>query len=42
MEDNFARVSFEKIFNIEKIITIFYMEGSILRSLPTPSITSSA
>ena len=28
MEDNFARVSFEKIFNIEKIITIFYMEFS--------------
>ncbi len=28
MKDNFTRVSFEKIFNIEKIITIFYMELS--------------
>lgn len=26
MKDDFTRVSFEKIFNIEKIITIFYME----------------
>ena len=26
MKDNFTRLSFEKIFNIEKIITIFYME----------------
>lgn len=28
MKDNFTRVSFEKVFNIEKIITIFYMELS--------------
>ena len=28
MKDNFTRVGFEKIFNIEKIITIFYMEFS--------------
>ncbi len=28
MEDNFTRISFEKVFNIEKIITIFYMELS--------------
>ena len=28
MKDNFTRVSFDKIFNIEKIITIFYMEFS--------------
>lgn len=28
MKDNFTRVSFEKIFNVEKIITIFYMEFS--------------
>ncbi len=28
MEDNFTRVSFERILNIEKIITIFYMEFS--------------
>ena len=26
MKDNFTRVSFDKIFNVEKIITIFYME----------------
>lgn len=26
MKDNFTRISFEKNFNIEKIITIFYME----------------
>ena len=26
MKDNFTRWSFEKIFNVEKIITIFYME----------------
>jgi AraC-like DNA-binding protein/quercetin dioxygenase-like cupin family protein len=26
MKDNFTRVSFEKIINVEKIITIFYME----------------
>lgn len=26
VENNFTRVSFEKIFNVEKIITIFYME----------------
>lgn len=26
MKDNFKRVSFEKVFNVEKIITIFYME----------------
>lgn len=28
MKDNFTRLSFEKIFNIDKIITIFYMELS--------------
>lgn len=28
MNDNFALLSFDKIFNIEKIITIFYMEFS--------------
>lgn len=28
MKDNFTRVGFEKIFNVEKIITIFYMEFS--------------
>ncbi|MEE0883598.1 MAG: AraC family transcriptional regulator [Faecalimonas sp.] len=28
MKDNFARISFEKIFNVDKIITIFYMELS--------------
>ena len=28
MKDNFTRVSFERIFNVEKIITIFYMEFS--------------
>ncbi len=28
MKDNFTRISFEKIFNVEKIITIFYMELS--------------
>ena len=28
MKDNFTRISFEKIFNVEKIITIFYMEFS--------------
>lgn len=28
MKDNFTRVSFDKIFNVEKIITIFYMEFS--------------
>ena len=28
MKDNFTRVGFEKIFHIEKIITIFYMEFS--------------
>lgn len=28
MKSNFTRISFEKIFNIEKIITIFYMELS--------------
>lgn len=28
MEDNFTRQSFEKVINIEKIITIFYMELS--------------
>lgn len=28
MEDNFARLGFERIFNIEKIITLFYMELS--------------
>ena len=28
MKDNFTRVSFEKVFNVEKIITIFYMEFS--------------
>ena len=28
MKDNFTRVGFEKIINIEKIITIFYMEFS--------------
>jgi len=28
MEDNFTRISFEKVFNIDKIITIFYMELS--------------
>lgn len=28
VKDNFTRVSFEKIFNVEKIITIFYMEFS--------------
>ncbi len=26
MTDNFTRISFDKIFNVEKIITIFYME----------------
>lgn len=26
MKDNFAHMGFEKIFNVEKIITIFYME----------------
>ena len=26
MKDNFTRWRFEKIFNVEKIITIFYME----------------
>ncbi len=26
MKDNFTRISFDKIFNIEKIITLFYME----------------
>ena len=26
MEDNFTLISFEKVFNIEKIITLFYME----------------
>ncbi len=28
MKDNFTRISFDKIFNVEKIITIFYMELS--------------
>lgn len=28
MKDNFTRIGFEKIFNVEKIITIFYMELS--------------
>ena len=28
MENNFTRIGFEKIFNIEKLITIFYMEFS--------------
>lgn len=28
MSDNFTRVSFDKIFNVEKIITVFYMEFS--------------
>lgn len=28
MKDNFTRLSFEKIFNVDKIITIFYMELS--------------
>ena len=28
MQDNFTRVSFERVFNVEKIITIFYMEFS--------------
>lgn len=28
MENNFTRVGFDKIFNVEKIITIFYMELS--------------
>lgn len=28
MKDNFTRISFEKLFNVEKLITIFYMELS--------------
>lgn len=28
MEDNFTRLGFERIFNVEKIITLFYMELS--------------
>ena len=28
MENDFARIGFEKVFNIEKIITIFYLEFS--------------
>ena len=28
MKNNFTRISFEKIFNVDKIITIFYMELS--------------
>ena len=28
MKDNFTRISFNKIFNVDKIITIFYMELS--------------
>ncbi|MBP3435146.1 MAG: helix-turn-helix transcriptional regulator [Clostridia bacterium] len=28
MEDNYVKMSFESVFNIEKIITIFYMEFS--------------
>ena len=28
MEDNFTRISFEKVINVEKIITVFYMELS--------------
>ena len=28
MKDNFTRISFDKIFNVNKIITIFYMELS--------------
>lgn len=28
MKDNFTRVSFERVYNVEKIITIFYMEFS--------------
>lgn len=28
MKDNFTRISFEKVFNVDKIITIFYMELS--------------
>lgn len=28
MENNFTRISFDKIFNVEKIITLFYMEFS--------------
>ena len=28
MKDNFTRVSFERVFNVEKLITIFYMEFS--------------
>ena len=28
MKDNFTRVSFERVFHVEKIITIFYMEFS--------------
>lgn len=28
MKDNFTRISFDKIFNVDKIITIFYMELS--------------
>lgn len=28
MQDNFTRMRFEKVFNVEKIITLFYMEFS--------------
>ena len=28
MKDNFIRHGFEKVFNVEKIITVFYMEFS--------------
>ena len=28
MKDNFIRLGFEKVFNVEKIITVFYMELS--------------
>lgn len=26
MEDNFTRIGFQRVFNVEKIITLFYME----------------
>ena len=28
VSDNFTRLGFERLFNVEKIITIFYMELS--------------
>ena len=41
MGDNFTRHSFEKVINVEKIITIFYMEKVLffLQKIRTFSMT---